>query len=264
MQALAYVPAIEALKAHLKDKLITWATYTSFSFGLPAQFPDPRWPSIGSHTPELVRRIDPGSVAQWTLTGVVRGTPLPLSAYLDDGEPPEALESPWWPRDLRPPTRRSTGFLHQASQWTALGPAGRYQQMLSTIKEGCLRAHRAGLEGVSIHGEVTSRYIPWALNYLAFAHFTRRPEDTLRDFGRTTLGKTLGSERDGEMFVEALAERDAGTLSDARLRDVRARSHEFDKLTARGDRDSLAPMHFWRWLRLLLEGHTDRDTVGFF
>ncbi len=264
MQAITYVPAVEALRKQLHDKLVTWATYTSFSFGLPTQTPDPRWPSIGSRVPEITRRINPLSIAQWTLTGVVRAAPLPLSAYLDDGAPAEALDNPWWPRALLAPAQRSVGFLHQGSQWTALGPTGRYQQIISTIKEGCLRAHRAAFEGVSIHGEVTSRYVPWALNYLAFSHFTRRPEDTLREFGRRTLGPALGGEGEGETFIETLAQHESGTVTDARRREVHERSHKLDLTVARGERAALGTMHFWRWLHGIIEGRTDRHTVGFF
>ncbi|HUW55950.1 MAG TPA: hypothetical protein VMZ92_04895 [Planctomycetota bacterium] len=263
MQALAYLPALEALKEHLPDKLITWATYTSFSFGLPLQFADDHWPYIGRHVPTLVERAPDQSIPQWTLSGVVHSPALPLTAYLDDGAPRAAFENQYWPVDLRAPAKRSVGFLHQGSQWTAMGPAGRYQQIVSTIKEGCLRAYRAGMEGVSIHGEVTSRYIPWALNYLAFSHFIHRPEDSLRDFGRTTLGRVLADEDEGEAFVEVLAHWDAHAASDVQVKEAQSRAKALRKSVS-GGRADLDRLHFWDWLERMVTGRADAHTAGFF
>lgn len=55
-----------------------------------------------------------------------------------------AFDNPAWPRDVRPPNRRSV-VLHQGSQWQG---AGRYSCVVGTIREACLRAHPAGLEMV--------------------------------------------------------------------------------------------------------------------
>jgi len=264
MQALAYLPALEFLQDHLREKLVTWATYTSFSFGLPQQFPNNRWPSMGDRAPTLVDRVPAESIAQWTLTGVVRSPVLPLTAYLDDGSPEAALDNEYWPAQLHPPTRRSVGYLHQGSQWTRRGPAGRYQQVISTIKEGCLRAYRAGMEGVSIQGELTRRYVPWALNYLAFSHFIHWPEDSLRDFGRKTLGKVLQSEEEGEAFVEALAHWDAGSLTDSHRRDIRSRAGALRTSISRGAVEDLERMHFWSWLERMAAGMADPHTASSF
>ena len=157
----------------------------------------------------MLKLLPEAGVWQWTLTGMVLKEPLPLTSYLDDGAPAAAFENPAWPRELRSPSKRGVGFVHQGSQWRG----HRYQQVISTIKESCLRAYRSGLEGVSIHGEVSCRHIPNALNYLAFSHFTHWPEDTMRDFGRKTLGQVLGSAEHGEAYVEVLAHWDAGTLT---------------------------------------------------
>ena len=263
VQALSYLPALRSLERHLTGKLVTWATYTNFSFGLKPQFPDDTWPAIGQRVPEVVRRAPADAITQWTLTGAVRGVPLPLSTYLDDGAPAAAFENPHWPADLRPPGTRSAGFLHQASQWTPYGPAGRYRQIVSTIKEGCLRAHRSGMEGVSIHGEVTSRYVPWALNYLAFSHFTHWPEDSLRAFGRRTLGQVLGGEADGEAFAECLAHWDSGTLTDSERKRVRERARAFQQSVSQGVRSELGQMHFWHWLERMASGAAETHTASF-
>jgi hypothetical protein len=182
-----------------------------------------------------------------------------LSAYLDDGAPAEAMDHPRWPAGLQPPGGRAVGFLHQASQWSAIP---RYEQAVSTIKEACLRAWEAGLEGVGIHGEVSSRHIPWALNYLAFSHFIHWPEDTLRDFGRRTLGQVFGNEQEGEAFAELLAGWDAGTLAGSQENEIAARARELQGSV--GDEGSgLARWRFWHWLHRVAEGAPERHTVSF-
>ena len=151
------------------------------------------------------------------------------------------------------------GFLHQASQWNWIP---RYEQAVSSIKEGCLRAYRSGLEGVSIHGEVTSRHIPWALNYLAFSHFIHWPEDSLRDFGVKTLGQVFGDEDEGEAFAELLAHWDAGDLTDQQKKDIgQRRNNSRGAVTGGSD---LEKWRFWDWLDRVASGKQDRHTASFF
>ncbi|MFB3891228.1 MAG: hypothetical protein ACE15C_04300 [Phycisphaerae bacterium] len=264
MQAMAYVPAVEALKQVLPNKDLTWATYSRFSFGHPNQHSDPQWPELPKEPPELVRRIDPRSIAQWTITGMVRKNALPLTAYLDDGAPAAAFANPFWPADVRPPTPRSTGFLHQASQWTPYRTSGRYRQIVSTIKEACLCGQRGGLEGIGIHGEVTSRCIPWALNYLAFSHFSHWPTDTLREFGRKTLGQVLGHEDEGERFVEIMANWDAGTLTDDHKADARKTARELEISVSAGRRKDLDRLRFWMWLERMTSGASEPHNASFY
>jgi len=257
-QELGYWPALKAIEDRVEGKLVTWATYKGFLPGrddarthLGASMECPR--------PRLVDALPREAVAQWTLTGMVRQPPLPLTAYLDDGSPEEALASDLWPAGLKPPSARSVGFLHQGSQWCN---ASRYDLVLSTIKEGCLRAHRAGLEGVSIHGEVSSTHIPWALNYLAFSHFIHWPEDSLRDFGRKTLGEVLGSAEEGEAFAELLARWDAGSLSDVQKGDLQRRAAHVQAEVASGRH--LTRWRFWNWLARMAAGPRERHTVSIF
>ena len=119
------------------------------------------------------------AIAQWTITGMVRGQPAPLRDWLDTPRPKSVYDNPRWPRGLKPPTPRSAGFLHQASQWSHIRRCG---LALSTFAEGCLRSYESGLEGISTHGEVSSRTLAWKLNYLAMRHWTYHPVSTLREF----------------------------------------------------------------------------------
>lgn len=157
LQALSYQPALECVKDQLGRKLVTWATYTGFVRG---NTPESYAPNLcmQCERPVVVDRVPPDAIAQWTLTPMLREPPLPLTAYLDSGTPEALFENSCWPRSLRPPTVRSVGFVHQGSQWSL--HAGRYQLIVSTIKEACFRAYNAGMEGVGIHGEVCARHIP--------------------------------------------------------------------------------------------------------
>jgi len=257
LQAMSYVPALQCIEDRLADTLVSWATYTGFKPGGAEE--GHLGPHMRCQRPEVVRRVPQNSICQWTLTGMVRARPLPLTAYLDDGAPADAFDNPHWPEGLEPPSARSVGFLHQGSQWCG---DTRYCQVVSTIKEGCLRAYRAGLEGVSIHGEVSSRHVPWALNYLAFSHFIHWPEDSLRAFGHKTLGQVLGGEDEGEAFVEVLAHWDAGSLTDAHRQQARRRTADLSRAVAREGVD-LVRWRFWNWLSCMCAGRVEPHTASF-
>ncbi len=256
-QAMSYGPALEAVKDLHATKDFPWATYTGF---LPTKGThDNCIPYMQCERPALVDVLPEDVLCQWTITGMVLQQSLPLTAYLDDGAPDAAFDNPNWPRDLKPPTKRSIGFAHRPSQWSA---QGRYVDGVSLIKEACLRSHRAGIEGVVIHGEVTSRNIPWALNYLAFSHFIHWPEDTIRDFGRKTLGQVLHSEDEGERFVEIFAHFDAKSLTDAHKDEARKMADElWQRVSAGHDLDR---WRFWHWLSNVANGRTEPQTISEF
>lgn len=243
-QGMSYKQALDIMRSHLASKLCTYATYSGF------QYTDSvvQNTGMGKKPPAMFKVLPPEGIAQWTLTGMVRREALPLTAFLDDGSPATIYENPNWPKGLRPPNKRSTGFVHQASQWCHIN---RYECAVSTIKEACLRAYESGLEGVSIHGEVTTRHIPYALNYLAFSHFTHYPDATLRDFGKKTLGQVLGSEKDGEDFAVVLAHWDAGTLNDDLRKLATPENHGFSTVPCGSncaDNESFQKYRFWEWL----------------
>lgn len=256
-QAMSYGPALDAVKDLWETKDFPWATYTGF---LPyeGQHND-CMPFMQCERPSVVDVLPKEILCQWTITGMVLRDSLPLTAYLDDGAPEAVFDNPNWPRDLKPLTKRSIGFAHRPSQWSA---QGRYVDGVSLIKEACLRSYRAGMEGVVIHGEVTSRHIPWALNYLAFSHFIHWPEDAIRDFGRKTLGQVLGSEEEGERFAEFFAHYDAGTLSDSQKQDIAEMAHSLYMSVSRG-RD-LDRWRFWHWLWNVSQGKVEQQTVSEF
>lgn len=255
-QYLGYNPALRAVEDQLKDKFVTWATYKGFTPGSSEQH---RHAYMECARPALIDKLPPDGLCQWTLTSMLHHKALPMTAYLDDGAPAEALASPQWPADVKPPTQRSVGFIHQGSQWSHVR---RYDLIVSTVKEGCLRAYRAGLEGVSIHGEVSTMHVPWALNYLAFSHFIHWPEDSLRQWGRKTLGQVVGSEDEGEAFAELLAAWDAGQLTDDQKKDLRQRSRTLQGEVAAGRH--LERWRFWNWLARLADGYDERHTVSIF
>ena len=260
-QTAGYGPALRAIENQLKDKLVVWATYKGFIPSSGETKPQHQSGYIGCERPAAVDKLPKDAISQWTLTGMVRESPLPLTAYLDDGAPDKGVSSEKWPANIKPPTVRSAGFLHQGSQWTSWpGAEYRYKQIVSTIKEGCLRAYRAGLEGVSIHGEVSSMHVPWALNYLAFSHFIHWPEDSLRQFGRKTFNQVLGSEDEGEMFVEIFAHWDAGKLTEKHKKDLKQKVKDLRRSVQGGKK--LTNWRFWYWLGNMADGTNDKRTVS--
>lgn len=242
-QGMAYRMALEACRKHLAKTTCAYATYTGFNYCEKLE----QNTGMGKRPPAMLALLPEDAVCQWTLTGMLLKTPLPLTAFLDDGAPGAAFENPNWPDGLRPTCKRNVGFVHQGSQWCG----DRYACRVSTIKEACLRAYRSGLEGVSIHGEVSSRSVPNALNYLAFSHFTHWPEDSLRDFGRKTLGPVLGSAGDGVEFCEIMAHCSAGSVTDAHKQRAHGSCHGFtNRICASNceDVNALQRFNFWRWL----------------
>ena len=253
-QGLSYRQALEAIRPRLARMLVAYATYTGFNYGKELV----QNTSMGTKPPAMLKLLPEAGVCQWTLTGMVLKEPLPLTSYLDDGAPAAAFENPTWPRDLRSPSPRGVGFVHQGSQWHG----DRYQQVVSTIKEACLRAYRSGLEGVSIHGEVSARHIPNALNYLAFSHFTHWPEDTMRDFGRKTLGQVLGSQEHGEAYAEILSHWDAGSMTKDLAKQADPSRRGFRPRIAGSACDTVEEFQryrFWEWLQRMIRGKHDRN-----
>lgn len=247
-QGLSYKQALEAMAETLPATLGTYATYCGFDFGC-GQPVVSQNVNLGRQPPAMLKVLPPQSLCQWTLSGMILQKPLPLAAYLTDGAPAAVFDNPTWPLTLRPPCQRSVGFVHQGSQWSHLH---RYQVVVSSIKEACLRAHRSGLEGVSIHGEVSLRCIPYALNYLAFSHFIHWPEDTLLDFGRKTLGQVLGGPAEGEAFAELLAHWDAGTLTDDQRTHANPARFGYDPHAVGNEAQDLVryqQWRFWNWLQ---------------
>jgi hypothetical protein len=255
-QGLSYQQALEAIRDRLPSKRVAYATYTGFNYGKDLV----QNVSMGTRPPAMLKLLPEAGICQWTLTGMVLKNPLPLTSYLDDGAPAAAFDNPNWPRDLRAPSIRGVGFVHQGSQWSG----HRNQQVISTIKEACLQAYRSGLEGVSIHGEVSFRHIPNALNYLAYSHFTHWPEDNLRQFGRKTLGQVLGSEEHGEAYAEILANWDAGTLTKEHVKEADPGKRGFRARVAGSACDTVEEFQryrYWEWLQRMVKGKHDRNYV---
>jgi hypothetical protein len=258
-QGLSYKQVFDAVGPRVKDLLGTYATYSGFAYGLaPDLETNQNTASMGAKPPAMLSVLPKESIAQWTLSSMVRQNTVPMLDYLDNGAPAAAFENPNWPADLKPPSPRNVGFIHMGSQWGG----DRYDCVLTFIKEACLRAYRCGMEGVGIHGEVTSRHIPYALNYLAFSHFIHWPEDSLREFGRKTLSQALGSEEAGEAFVEILAHWHGNAITEdhkAQCQDYMRRHHGRDTSLT-----SLERSWFWRWLDSRLKGKVEKHTFSFF
>jgi hypothetical protein len=276
-QLLGYGPAIKALGPYLRDKWIVYATYTGFAPGQPKEEIPIYTHYIGDTPLPFAKEFPPEVIAQWTLSGMVRknheearrsgctltgmtfNNPLPLTAFLDNGRPEAVYDNPDWPRGIKPPNLHSVGYMHQSTQcWGT-----RCSQIISTIKEGCLRSTESGLEGLSINGETSNRCVPWALNYLAFAHFIRHPEDDLRGFARGTLAPELGDEKEAQLYVEVLAHWDAGTLGESGRRALEKTIWQVFGRTRR-EHESLSRYQLWNWLYLAVNNMPEPHMRSFF
>ncbi|NQU11381.1 hypothetical protein HQ590_11355 [bacterium] len=207
-QYFAYKTALEVADRLAPDKWNTYATYSGFGRGRDLS-------NAGADMgiePYFAKRMPPSAIAQWTITGMVSEHPIPLRDWLGHPRPARAYQNPRWPKGLRPPTPRSAGFLHQASQWHGIR---RNRPAISTFAEACLRSAEAGLEGISVHGEVTSRTLAWRLNYLAMRHWTYHPRSTLEEFAAAELAPRVGGDQCARDFIEALALLDEGKADDA-------------------------------------------------
>ena len=227
-QAMSYIHALDSLPVAIKDTFASYATYTGFKRNEKAVQNE----GMGPKPPEMINRISEDAICQWSLYSMLLRQPLKLTDYLENGTPDAVFDNPNWPRGLVPPSKRSVGFVHQGSQWfwkpqDQTWSGSRFQMVLSSIKEACLRSYLSGLEGVSIHGEVSWRNFNCALNYLAFSHFIHWPEDSMLDFGHKTLGQIFGSRQAGEDFIVALCHLESGSLTEEHRKLADPRAHGF-------------------------------------
>ena len=253
-QLMSYEAPAGAALAAGPGTWVTYATYTGFkpetAEGDALHFTS----AMGGAAPLLAKDMPEEALAQWTLTGMVHETPVPLEAFLDDGTPRVLAESIGWPRGLRPPTARSTGFLHQASQsYGRAGRGTRYSLEISAIKEGCMRAAAAGLEGISIHGEVSSRCVPYALNYLAFSHFTFHPRSSLGEFAWAQLAPRVGGAELAGRYVEMLAAAESGRWDPRLDKDLVDIAASFTSDRSAAGHEPWDEGRFWRWLAWAVE-----------
>lgn len=208
-QYAAYRCAFDAMQEVCPDAWNIYATYCGFDRdGNRAQDR-----GLGDKVPYFARHMPPTAICMWTLSGMLRKTPVLLRDWMADAAPAAVYENPSWPKGLRPPSTRSAGFMHQGSQWS---PIPRTGLAVSTFAEGCLRSHEAGLEGISIHSEVSSRTMTWMLNYLAMRHWTYHPKSTLAEFARAELAPRLGGQTEAADFIEALCLLEEGGNDKAR------------------------------------------------
>jgi hypothetical protein len=163
---------------------------------------------------------------------------------------------------LRPATKRSTGFLHQGSQWYSRdGKQTRHSVEISIIKEGCLRAAEAGMQGVYIHGEVSSRCVPYELNYLAYSHFSYHPLDSLRDFAKAQLSPQVGGEELAQLFIEFLAKAEGQKMAEKDFQKLDQIRQNYSSAVQRGE--DFDQYRRWKWLELKCRDYTQDSYLPF-
>ncbi len=111
-QYYGYKMALDVAHRLKPDGWNVYATYAGFGR-------DPKM--SGAHesmgaVPYYATHMPKSAIAQWTLSGMVKHDIIPLREWMKSPRPAGIYDNPRWPKGLRPPTPRSTGFLHQASQ----------------------------------------------------------------------------------------------------------------------------------------------------
>ncbi|NQU11614.1 hypothetical protein HQ590_12545 [bacterium] len=244
-QYVAYKSALDTCHRLAPNAWNTYATYSGFGRG-----PDVTNAGADMGTdPYFSSRMPPSAIAQWTLTGMLREEPVPLRAWMDSARPADVYKNPKWPRGLRPPTPRSAGFWHQASQCHAR--LGRGAVAMSTFAEACLRAHDAGMEGVAVVGESTSRLLSSSLNYLVMRHWAYHPVSTLEEFVVRELAPRLGGEREARAFAETLCLLEEGKTAEAakKMRPYARRAYPYN-VAVPWRRTPRAPAGSFMWSQL--------------
>jgi hypothetical protein len=269
-QGISYNLAVDALREYLPTKLVVWATYIGFVPGMPPPGAD-EYAYMQGARPAMLDMLDNRSIAQWRVTSMLRQHPVALMDFLDNGQPASLYDNSQWPAEIKAPFARNVSFIYQGSQWHFNNYRAyerperfqtRYSMAIASIKEACVRSARANCQGVSIHGEVTPRSVSYALNYLAYSHFIHWPFDSLRDFGRKTMGTVLGSPGEGEEYVEILARHESGLLTPTEKNDLAKKELALQKAVEVG-RD-LIPWRYWYWLNRIAQGITERHTASIF
>jgi hypothetical protein len=105
----------------------------------------------------------------------------------------------------------------------ALDCVGHYAALSPLSQRPSTRSQRAAV-GDALHKGLANS-VDTPLNYLAFSHFIRWPEDSLRQFGHKTFGEVFHSEDEGEAFAELLAAWDGQSLSQDHKKDLARRDH---------------------------------------
>jgi hypothetical protein len=255
---VSHLPFIEEALKISASTWITYATYSGFK-------PEEKRHGVGypsSKPPDFIKQLPEDAICMWTITSMVNQKQVPLLDWLDDGNAPALYSSPNWPKGLRPATKRSTAFLHQGSQWYSRnGKHTRHSVEISTIKEGCLRIAEAGMQGVYIHGEVSSRCVPYELNYLAYSHFSYHPSDSLRDFARAQLSPLVGGEELAQLFIEFLAKAEVQKMEEGDWKKLGEIRQNYYSAAQRGE--EFDAYRRWKWLELKCRDYTQDSYLPF-
>ena len=251
---LSITPVIDEILRIRDDAWITFGTYTGFNpLPLPRNLSAPdtsevfNMANMGSAEPIVVRAFPPETIFQWSLTAMVQQEPAMMLDFLHDGRPVSMLSAPDWPEKLRPPAEHNIGLIHQGSQWYSREKGHtRYHVEITSIKEACMRAAEAGLEGLAITGEASPLYTPIELNYLALSHFSYHPNDSLLEFAKKILSPLVGGNEFSVDFVTYMAKRETGQMTEQDEASLADRLKYFMSKAEKGG--GWHPYRRWRWL----------------
>jgi hypothetical protein len=271
-QYLSYKPVLEELVDIPQSKWNVYATYTGFSPHVGKTLDPLDWqydeeekkrqdvlmarnPHIKNkalkHRPAFADLYPDQTIAQWNVDGQLRQS-IPLTGFLDDGDPHIVYDGPLWTKEMKAPCDRNVFYSTSSLEGSLC---------LSSIKELAIRVAQGGFDGAIYYGERSPREVPVEINYLAQSHFSYHPLDSLREFASAQLSHRVGGEELAQEFIEILCRKDAGQLTDEDRATSRRHEGEFrgamTHTNATPDHtsnysverfDSWCPYSYWRWL----------------
>jgi hypothetical protein len=150
--------AAEEIHRVRPDALITYAAYTGFD------------ESMREDPPYFLKAIPPYAIAQWTLTGMVNRKQ--------------------WPEGLKSPVPNAIGLFHVGN--TAVKETRTI--LYPKLAQVTAKAYAAGMQGMSIYGELPADNPITEFNYLVFSEFTFHPNMSEEEFLKTRLAPYYGGD----------------------------------------------------------------------
>jgi hypothetical protein len=162
--AISHQITFKTMRQLAPDAWLSYATYTDFS------------KEMMTNPPKFIEMIPSDAICQWTQTYMTPGLR--------------------WSEGLKPMAKHNIGYLHWASRW--MNNENDFY-LESSRKESAL-AHRAGMEGLDIYGEVPDSFPNMELNYLAFREYCFHPDMSQEAFTKKRIASLYGEELTDELW----------------------------------------------------------------
>lgn len=163
--AVCLGPLIETMRKLVPDASLSYATYTSFDA------------IMMTNSPKFIDMIPPDAICQWTVDKM-------------------SNVNQKWPENLRPMNKHSIGYMHLVNRSSGSSDAF----VLERFHVTAARAKQAGLEGLSMYGELSASMPNMELNYLAFKEYCFHPGLSKEEFTKKRLAPLYGDQLTDDLW----------------------------------------------------------------